>query len=287
MKKMLLFACFSLIFCSAYPQNTFDKSLNEVSADIAGKLSLKNKKKIVVLYITDINKAQTVAGKYIADVISVNIVNDPGNFEVFDRENLSGIAEAKKLMTEGYIDANQAKELGKILAVDAIVIGNYTVLTTTLKLTLKALDVNSGFVIAATMKDLPITTDAGALLGISVGTADNNMNKGFNNRPLNSNESYNNPETVNKDCETKNTGDMCFTNQTNKKITVVVQVSGNECVLENTQMTLSAEQTQCFYNLSAKPLYYFVFDDLHPRCRPLYKGQINIERCKSKTFVIR
>jgi hypothetical protein len=68
---------------------------------------------------------------------------------------------------------------------------------------------------------------------------------------------------------------------------VVVQVSGNECVLDDTQMTLTSLQTQCFYNLSAKPLYYFVFDDQHPRCNPLYKGQINIEKCKSKTFIIK
>ena len=104
-KSIIVFLLISTF--NAYSQNTFDKSLNEISIDIAGKLSQKGKKKIVVLYVTDINKSQTVAGKYMADVISVNIVNDQGNFEVFDRENLSGIVEAKKMMAEGYIDATK------------------------------------------------------------------------------------------------------------------------------------------------------------------------------------
>jgi len=298
MKNLLLILCFLFITCSAFPQSTFDKSLNEISADIASKLSLKSKKKIVVLYVTDINKAQTVAGKYIADVISVNIVNDQGNFEVFDRENLSGITEAKKMIAEGYIDANKAKELGKILAVEAIIIGNYTVLTTTLKLTLKALDVNSGFVIAATMKDLPINADAGALLGINIGTTgDNNVNRGFNNRPLNSNESYNNPETVNSKCKEKNTGDYCFQNDTKYNLNVgLITTPGNS---PDFTCTLQPGQKQCFYDLSVGSARYMISSgnlndsnysyNVRLDSQNVFKvnGQINIEQCKSKTFVIK
>jgi hypothetical protein len=288
MKKIFLLVCISInFFSSAFSQNTFDSSLNEVSVDIAGKLSQKNKKRIVVLYITDINKTQTVAGKYMADVISVNIVNDLGNFEVFDRETLSGIVEAKKMIAEGYIDANKAKELGRILAVDAIVIGNYTVLTTTLKLTLKALDVNSGFVIAATMKDLPITTDAGSLLGIAVGNVDNNVNRGFNNRPLNSSESYNNPETVNKECEKNNKGDYCFTNSSNQTFYVYIDDSNRSNTFE---AILESGQTQCFYNIPAKSYNYEIADKpgvYYRHTSILKRGQILVEKCKSKTFIIR
>lgn len=280
MKITLLIVCFSFKFFSAFSQSTFDKSLNEVSADIAGKLGQKNKKKIVVLYVTDINKAQTVAGKYMADVISVNIVNDQGNFEVFDRENLSGLVEAKKMMAEGYIDATKAKELGKILSVNAIIIGNYTVLTNTLKLTLKALDVNNGFVIAATMKDLPLNDDASALLGIYISNTNNNSNKGFNNRPLNSNESYNNAQTVSKNCESKNTGDYCFENRSKINLIYVKLYYGGSDV------TLAMGQTQCYYNINASDFSYELVVKEEGRERLISKGKILVEKCKSKTFVI-
>jgi hypothetical protein len=286
MKKFLFIICLALVSFSGFSQRTFDKSLKEISADISEKLNSKNKKKVVVLYITDINKSQTVAGIYIADIVSVNIVNNSGNFEVFDRENLSGIAEAKKMIAEGYIDATNAKELGRLLSVEAIVIGNYTVLSTTLKLTLKALDVNSGLVIAATMQDLLIDEDAKALLGIS-GTSENNVNKGFNNRPLNSNESYNNPETVNKDCEKNNTGDYCFSNNTNINIQVVLSVIGDYGYYHDKKITLKPGQTQCYYDLPCGPIrYYFENNDVNIN-KTFAKGQINVEKCKSKTFIIK
>jgi hypothetical protein len=302
MKKILLLFCFSLIFSFVYSQSTFDNSLNEVSADIAAKLSQKGKKKIVVLYVTDIDKTQTVAGKYIADVISVNIVNDPGNFEVFDRENLSGITEAKKLIAEGYIDANKAKELGKLLAVETIIIGNYTVLSSTMKLTLKVLDVNNGFVIAASMKDLPINADAGTLLGINVGSTGNSniSNDGFNGKPLNSNENYNNPETVNKDCETKKTGDYCFQNNTKYNLNVgLITTPGN---YPDFTCTLQPGQKQCFYDLRVGSARYLIssgsfnaidnpssYYSRNSNLQDVFKanGQIYIEQCKSKTFVIK
>jgi len=149
-------------------QSAFDKGLSDISSDISDKLKVLDKKKVVVLYITEIDKQMTSAGKYMADVISVNLVNNPGTFSVFDRDNLDGIEDAKKLYAEGYIDEDRAQKLGKILKVDVIIVGSYTLLSNTIKLTLKALDSENGFVIAASMKDLPLNADAGALLGITV-----------------------------------------------------------------------------------------------------------------------
>ena len=280
MRKCFQFIILFLIASYSFPQSAFDKSVSEASNDLANKLILKNKKKIVVLYVTDLNKTQTVAGKYIADVISVDIVNNAGNFEVFDRENLTGIAEAKKLIAEGYIDVEKAKALGKMLSVEVIIIGNYTVLSNTIKLTLKAFDSNTGLVIAATGKELPIDSDAGALLGINVeGNGSRNIsNRGFNNRPLNSNETYNNPETVNKDCEINNTGDYCFTN--NRQYLIGIDIYGDR----HYSFNLEAGQTQCFYNIKAQNYYYRFVNAYVNYTR---EGQILVEKCKSKTFVIK
>lgn len=304
MKKTPLFIFLLFLTFNSYSQSAFDKALLEISSDISNKLNVKAKKRVVVLFITDINKQTTIAGKYLANIISINIVNDVGNFQVFDRENLNSIAEANKLIAEGYIDVDKTKELGKLLEVDAIIIGNYTILSATMKLTTKALDAMTGFVIAAAMKDLPLDNDAGALLGIntsfSVGSTDlNNSNRGFNNVPLNSNESYNNPETVNKACEINKTGDYCFTNKTSKDLVVDVYYDAYAA----STLTLGANQTQCFYNIAEGTKNYFINEQTGmnasynivtgPDGRSVApqkysaSGQINIERCKSKTFVVK
>jgi TolB-like protein len=272
----------------AFAQNSFKTSLNEVSTDIAQKLLNKNKKKIAVLYITDNNKAPTTIGKYMADVISNDIVNHPENFLVFDRDNLTSIVEAKKLIAEGYIDAVKAKEIGRILEVDAILVGNYVVLNTTLEINLKALDVTNGLMIASSNRELPINDESASLLGVKVSSSANNTNKGFNNMPLNSNENYNNPETVNKECEQKKTGDFCFTNSSNFDLYVYITYDLFDKYVSNPsdKMTLTPGQTQCFYNLKTKPYLYYIYDKTLKNYRN-ERGQILVEKCKSKTFLIK
>lgn len=280
MKYIISLTILISISLPSFSQSNLDKSLSEISSDIASKLSKKEKKKVVVLYVTDVNKLTTVAGKYIADVISVDIVNDTANFQVFDRENLNSIAEAKKLISEGYIDVDMAKELGKRLSVDAIIIGTYTVLSNTLKLTLKALDSNTGFVIAASMKDLLIDEDAAALLGINVSSGGIG-NRGFN-APINPDEKFNNPETVNKECEKANTGDYCFDNTTSHRI----RVRGDAGYLR--EIYLSPGQTLCYYNISATNHHYQLnIWDNGERGQTISMGEFLVEKCKSKTFTIK
>jgi len=181
--------------------------------------------------------------------------------------------------------------LGKLLSVEAIIIGNYTVLSNTIKLTLKALDSNTGFVIAASMKDLPIDGDAGALLGINVPSANsetnnNNSNRGFN-RPLNSNENINNSETVNKECEDKNIGDYCFEDKSNKSVKVSLRIHRGGFIYDNFgNMELSPNQTQCFYNKEARSYMYSIGDTTDSN-KILGNGEILVEKCKSKTFTIK
>ncbi len=285
-----LFLLFFVSFFS-FSQSDIDTKIKEISNDIAGKLNEKNKNRLVVLNITDIGNERTNAGKYIADAISYNIINNPLNFQVFDRENLSEINEVKKLIDEGYIDAAKAKELGQILSVEAIIIGNYTVLSSTLKLSLKALDVNSGLTFAASMNDLPLNEDAGALLGINIPNNDeeNSSNRGLNT-PLKSKENYNNPKTVNNDCETKNTGDYCFQNNTRYDLVVLLKY-GQIYNRTIASCTLKPSEKQCFYNLNKGPLNYYISVNTKTWTEAVngYKvnGQINIEKCKSKTFIIK
>jgi TolB-like protein len=292
MKKFTQIIVFFLVSFNVIAQSPFDKALSEISNDLAEKLNLKNKKTVVVLYINDINKNSTVAGKYFADIISDNIVNSPVNIKVFNRENLKEIIEAKKMIDEGYITASKAQELGKLLSVEGIIIGSYTILSNTIKLSVKIIDVNDGFSLASSLKDLPLNADAGALLGIDISTnginATNTANRGFNGRPLNSNESYNNPETVSKICQQNNTGDFCFTNNTKIliEITLITQYAGTVG-----RITIDPGQTQCFYNIHVASGYYTAeeanYRFANPEMKFSRRGSVLIEQCKSKTAIIK
>jgi len=286
-----------MLLNAQYSHSAFDKSLKDISTDMANKLSLKGKKKVAVLFITDINKSQTILGKYMADVISVNIVNDINNFEVFDRENLAGITEAKTLIDEGFIDKNSARELGKILDVDVFIIGNYTVFSSTVNLSLKALDSKSGFVIAATRMDVLLTRDA--MIAFFPSSDENSPNyKDDNNRPLNTGEIYV-KKSADKDCATKNTGDYSVTNGTNSgkafriylkpKTTSSIMMPSLPTAGEQYQdLALKPNETQCIYDFEAKAYQCEVWGaNSQKETVKLRDFNILIEQCKTKKLIIK
>lgn len=146
-------------------QTEFNKALGSISSNFAEKLKANNMTKLAVLYInSNVDNTQTAIGKYMADAVSVNMINSSGNFRVFDRDNINAISGLKKLISEGYIDPIKAKQIGQLLSVEVIIIGTYAVLSNSIRLNLKALDVNDGFSIAASAQDLPLDADTRVLL---------------------------------------------------------------------------------------------------------------------------
>lgn len=277
-----------------------DAMLSDATKVLTSKLEENNKKRVVVLYVTDINKNQTVAGKYLADEISSAIVNQKG-FQVFDRDNLGAIVAAKRLMAEGYIDAAGAKQLGQMLSVDAIVVGNYTVLSNTIRLSLKAIDATSGLVLSVSSKTLPVDNDLASLLGVNVPSNSQNgsmANRGFN-APLNSNENRNDPNTVGSACEKNNTGDYCFFNSTKYDLTVEIELgyideNGMHPYDTNkTKFLLKPGQSKCVEGVSAKNRNHFVAQYTYmgdfelTQTKTIDEGEFRVEKCKSKTYNIK
>lgn len=134
------------------------------------------------------------------------------------------------------------------------------------------------------MKEIAIDKDVSTLLGIAspTGNESNMANKGFNNRPLNSNESYNNPETVNKDCIQNKTGDFCFTNETNFDIRIHLRRGYYSF---GSDITLKPFDTKCIYEKSTGSVDYEIKKS---NAGIIYsQGQIYIEQCKSKTLIIK
>ena len=276
MKKIVFILIFLSITYTCSSQTSFDRVIKEISLDLAGKLKLLERRKIVVLFVTDINKSVTTAGTYLADNISFNLVND-ATFKVFERDNLSSIKEAKQLIDDGYINAEKTKELGKLLSVNAIIIGNYTILNNTIKLSLKALSTDNGVTIAASMINLPLNADICRILNISgCSTAEE--------------------DSKNPNCKENNTGDYCFKNTRSE--TLKVTYWGIKDQLYPRKLIISSNETQCLYDIPSGSIDYkieeyfgenFIKTGVTTNEPPSYSksGQLYVEQCKSKTFLIR
>lgn len=305
MKRFVLFFM-SLFFASSITiAQDFDTQLETLAEKLSKRIDSKGKTKVAVWGFFTENGEKTALGNYITEDFSVYLTNLGESFEVIDRNHLDVLLKEHRLNSDGYIDENTAKQLGKIVAVDAIITGTYTVLNSVIKVRAKALDTETALQFAASMGNLPINENIASYLGISV-NGGNTTNRGFNT-PLNSNETINDPNTVDPGCAKNETGDLCFTNITNEKVLVNIQTPRYGKYYYNLYkvLTLDPNESKCFYNLSNNSVKFYVtswknFVDIEKFNgseqnvgKDRYaswlkdKGELKVETCKSKTYTIK
>lgn len=305
-QSLLLSLSLSLFLFTATHAQDFDMGLQKIASDISKKIDTRGKTKVAVWGFFTENGETTALGNYITEDFSVYLTNSGENFQVIDRNHLDVLLREHELNAEGYVDGETAKELGKIIAVDAIVTGTYTVLNSVVKVRAKVLDTETALQFVASMGNLPLNKNIASYLGIGL-NGGNTTNRGFNT-PLNSNETVNNPETVNAECRKKNTGDFCFSNTYGEKIVLRIKhFTDAEDARPGAFKTviLDAKETKCVYGLTNRPFWYYIaswknFEDddkfrghegnLNANYYSKYlmdKGELKVETCTSKTYTIR
>lgn len=308
MKQFLLLSVTLFFLSTSLNAQDFDAQLEKLAEGLSEKISSKGKTKIAVWGFFTESGERTALGNYLTEDFSVYMTNFGDKFEVIDRNHLDVLLKEHQLNAEGYIDEQTAKELGKIVAVDVIITGTYTVLNSIIKVRAKALDTETALQFAANMGSLPLNENIASYLGISV-NGGNTTNRGFN-RPLGSNESVNNPDTVDEACKKNSTGDFCFSNSSNEKIIVRLRYytqfdkTGGSYQKSNT-LILKPNESKCVYGLISRSFYFYIANwkdfnsedkfkgiehTLHAQNYFKYlidKGELKVETCKSKTYTIK
>jgi len=85
---------------------------------------------------------------------------------------------------------------------------------------------------------------------------------------------------VSSTCETDDTGDYCFQNSTASEIAIEVSYRGSRLK----QALVKPGQTKCLFSMTSN-VYYFTAND-HVTNERIDYGDIIVERCKSKSYVI-
>ncbi len=143
------------------------QTLNKEVPIIAGKLSktlvAKGKKKVTAIDFVDLQGHPTELGRFLAEQLSVELVNAEG-ISVVDRANIKSILAEHKLSEEGLVDPANAKKLGQFAGVDAILIGTVSSLDENIVLTVKAVSTETSEIVAAGTVTFQKTSDLQQLL---------------------------------------------------------------------------------------------------------------------------
>ncbi len=151
----ILFASFSIILPKL--NLAYEQEINSLSSAITEKASASGKKTIAVVDFTDLQGDVTELGRFLAEELSVSLSGASKGFDVVDRTHLKSLLAEHKLSSTGLIDPKTARELGKIVGVDALVTGTITPFGDSIRLSIKVLDIETAKVIIASTANVAKT----------------------------------------------------------------------------------------------------------------------------------
>ncbi|MGC8596105.1 MAG: FlgO family outer membrane protein [Candidatus Kryptoniota bacterium] len=178
MVSPVLFTLF--ITASVFAQGSLDQRVAELSQQIAKEMKDYQKTTIAVVQFTDLDGNVTDFGKYLAEELITRLFQTK-MFKVIERQLLNKVIAEQKLSLTGMIDPNSAKQLGKLLGVDAICSGTITDLAQSLRVNARLISTETGeiFAVASTeiFKDesvLKLMASGGVSASPNVSTMQNN-----------------------------------------------------------------------------------------------------------------
>jgi len=124
-----------------------DLKLTDLTNQIVNSMLESRKTKIAVIEFSDLDGKVTEFGKFLAEELITRLFLT-NKFEVIERNLLNKIMEEHKLSFTGLIDPETAKELGRILGVDAIATGTVTDLGQSVKINSRLITTETGSVFA-------------------------------------------------------------------------------------------------------------------------------------------
>lgn len=122
----------------------------QLSEEIARHYKGKNtggKAKIAVVEFSDLSGDPTDFGRLLSEELITKLSN-AGSYTVVERFLLNKAIEEHKLQLQGLVDPKSAKELGKILGVDAIISGTIADLGTSLRVNARVISTETGEVLS-------------------------------------------------------------------------------------------------------------------------------------------
>jgi TolB-like protein len=144
-----------------------DGELERFSDMLSKAVQESGRKKLAILDFTDLQNSPLEIGRYVSEQITVNLVSTKGGFKVVDRANLKSILDEHKLTTSGLVEPENARKLGQVSGVDALVLGNAIVLGDSIQLTAKVIATDTAEIVAASKGKLRLTSELKVLLGKS------------------------------------------------------------------------------------------------------------------------
>lgn len=150
-----------------YSAEELDAGIGNLSKTLADKLNKVGAKKVSVVDFTDLQGRTNDLGRFIAEQLSVVLVNSSEGFAVVDRARMKIILDELKLNSTGLVDPEAMRNLGKVSGADTIIMGTFTAFEDSVALTAKAVSTETTDVIGASAATVIRSKNVNTLLSVA------------------------------------------------------------------------------------------------------------------------
>lgn len=144
-------AAFLMLFASSANAQilNYDQALERVSVAVGDKLVASSQKSATVLDVTNLDGAATQLGRLISQDLTDKFIEKVSNISWIDRSQRDYVLRENKLAADKLMDPKTQKQLGKLIGVDTIIVGTATQLDQTIRLQVRAIDIETAKVLAS------------------------------------------------------------------------------------------------------------------------------------------
>jgi len=154
----------ALTICAAGAQG-YEDDLRTIATSLTASLEEANQHSSTVLDFTDLQGSPTELGRFLAQELSDKLVAASKKISVVDRANLQVLLREHNLSVEGLINPESIQKIGNLIGIDTVIVGTTTPLGDTIRLSVRAISVEKGKIVASQSMNLPATGPILALSG--------------------------------------------------------------------------------------------------------------------------
>jgi TolB-like protein len=151
----------------------YEREIKDLSEKMAGQIDKSGKKSVAVVDFTDLQGNVTELGRFIAEELSVELMNNVKKIEIIDRNHLKSIMTEHNFSMSGLVDPKTIKKVGQIVGVDAIITGSVTPFGDNIRVTCKVIATDTARVISAGKIEIAKTKAIDELLAKEIGNSAN------------------------------------------------------------------------------------------------------------------
>jgi TolB-like protein len=154
----------------ALAQKVIGEAAKELAEQIAASAAKQQKHKIAVIPFRELDGRTTILGTFLAEELVTDLFMT-GDLDIVERSMLDKVMAELKLGQSGAIDPETAKQVGKIVGVDAIVSGSITDLQSYVGVNCRLIDTETGRIFGAAQTKIVKDADLQKIIGASMPTA--------------------------------------------------------------------------------------------------------------------